>query len=148
MTATNSDGTSNTRGLIIETRRVYSSTDQIIDMPALDAIDTVHRYAAQWPFTPFSGQPTDLYRPSLGGTPRSERISTMNDEATPHFSFRILRRTANFGETEVQYRIAIVTLLHAAAALVGSGQPTDQGRQRARCRRSLVRTNHDCGRSS
>lgn len=58
--------TSNTQGLLIPTRRIFSAMGDIKDVPELDAIDTVRRFPAQWAFTPFPGKPTDMYRPAPG----------------------------------------------------------------------------------
>jgi hypothetical protein len=71
MTATNTNGSSNTQGLLIETRRVYfrygpgaeSRPDlsrQIFDMPALDAICAVREHPSQYSFSPWPGGPTEL----------------------------------------------------------------------------------------
>ena len=59
--------TSNTHNLLIEVRRVYSAAGDIQDMPALDAINCVTQFPAQWSYTPFAGQPTDLVRPNPTG---------------------------------------------------------------------------------
>jgi hypothetical protein len=60
-------GTSNTNNLLIEVRRVFSVFGEVVDMPALDAIDAVLRFPAQWAYTPFPGKPTDLVRRDAGG---------------------------------------------------------------------------------